>query len=280
MVPGAPSPSSPPTLQSRFYTGVDESLGELVDLSNGEVVVFTSPSPLHPDRNEDGAALFGLGDATLIAVADGVGGLPGGESASSLALDELGRSVAELIGEPATGQLRNAVLDGFERGHRAIRDQGDGGATTMTAVTIQGNRLRSYNAGDSAVMIVGGDRELKLQTVPHSPVGYALESGLIAEQEALAHENRNVIFNCLGLDRLHIEYTSEVVLEPDDTVLLGTDGLFDNLTQDELIDALTGGGLDAVCRQLAQTAGERMLSGGVGHPSKPDDLTFAAFRLS
>ena len=279
MVHGATSPGSTSALLSRFYTGEAEPVGEHIDLGLGEAVVFTTPSPLHPDRNEDGAAVLRLGASALIAVADGVGGLPGGESASTLALEQLGQSVADLPAEPDATTLRNAVLDGFERGHRAIRSEGSGGATTLTAVTIRDGYLRSFNAGDSAAMIVGADGGLKLQTVPHSPVGYALESGLIDEDEALAHENRNVIFNCLGLERMHVEFTTGIVLDPRDTVLLGTDGLFDNLTQDELIGLLAGESLDTICTELAQTAGQRMLGSSARHPSKPDDLTFAAFRV-
>lgn len=278
MPPGAPPPTELSN-DARYYTGRVDPVGELVDLGVGEAVVFTCPSPLHPDRNEDGAAVYRVADAALIGVADGVGGLPAGESASTAALEALGDALADLPDDLPEQTLRNAVLDGFEAAHAVIRSSPSGGATTLVVVEIRRGHLRTYNAGDSAILVVGADGEVKLQTVAQSPVGYALESGLFDEREALAHESRNVIFNCLGLDRLHVDLSTPTPIAPGDTVLVGTDGLFDNLTQDELVRTVAREPLPAVCEALARIARERMLALGGEHPSKPDDLTFAAFRL-
>ncbi|QDU66558.1 PP2C family protein-serine/threonine phosphatase [Engelhardtia mirabilis] len=279
MLPGPPL-SAQDAFTTRFYTGCNRRICEGIDLTAGELVVYTSPSPLHPDRNEDGAAVFRVGDAVVIAVADGVGGLPGGAMASTRALEEIGRTLGELGGDVTESRLRNAVLDGIELAHRAIRETGDGGATTLAAVEILGRQLRTYHAGDSAILIFDADGELRLQTVAHSPVGYALESGLITEAEAFFHDHRNIIFNCLGLERIHIEFSSAIELDPGDTVLLATDGLFDNLTLAELSELSRGGELASVCQQLESVATERMNAPGGQAPSKPDDLTFATFRLA
>jgi protein phosphatase len=62
-----------------------------------------------------------------------------------------------------------------------------------------------------------------------------------------------------------------------DTLIMGSDGLFDNLTTDEIIDIIRAGHLDRQAELLVRRTGERMLTPEV-LPSKPDDLTVIGFR--
>jgi serine/threonine protein phosphatase PrpC len=270
--------TSRPGVGSRYYIEILEPTAEKVELGLGDFAVFTAASPLHPERNEDGAAIFALEDCVVVAVADGVGGLPDGAGASSLALQSLGEALDELTGEPDARQVRNALLDAFEAGHREIQGTGAGGATTLAVIEVRAGQVRTYHAGDSTILIVGRGGERRFQSVAHSPVGYALESGLIDEHDALAHPQRNVIFNCLGLPRMAVEIGSPIGLETGDTILLASDGLFDNLTLDEIASELRRATLGEVCDALCALARQRMVSDEEGVPSKPDDLTFALFR--
>jgi serine/threonine protein phosphatase PrpC len=72
---------------------------------------------------------------------------------------------------------------------------------------------------------------------------------------------------------------SAIALAPRDTLLLASDGLSDNLHMPEIVECVRKGPLVEVTRELARNARERMESGESGNPSKPDDLTFAIFRL-
>ena len=266
-------------LVARILTDADMSEGELLPFARGEVALFSARSPDKEGTNEDAAALI-LFDSEqgVLAVADGVGGQAGGESAAEVALRRLESAVA--AADLSTRTLRGAILDGVEGGNDAVRGLGIGAATTLVVAEIAGTTLRPYHVGDSAVLVVGQRGKIKLQTVSHSPVGYALESGLLGEEEALHHDERHLISNMVGSAEMRIEVGSPIRLAPKDTVLLATDGLLDNLSLQEIVDGIRTGPLAKVVQNLARSCGQRMREPEDGHPSKPDDTTFLLFRLS
>jgi serine/threonine protein phosphatase PrpC len=128
------------------------------------------------------------------------------------------------------------------------------------------------------ILVMGQRGKIKLQTVSHSPVGFAVEAGVIDEAEAMHHEDRHLVSNVLGASDMRIEVGSTLTLSPRDTLLLSSDGLFDNLHRDEIVERMRRGPLLEGARRLSQDAVRRMTRPVGGNPSKPDDLTFVAFR--
>ena len=63
-----------------------------------------------------------------------------------------------------------------------------------------------------------------------------------------------------------------------DTLLLASDGLFDNLYVDEIVERVRRGPLEAAGRRLAEECARRMSREREGRPSKPDDVTFLVYR--
>jgi len=63
-----------------------------------------------------------------------------------------------------------------------------------------------------------------------------------------------------------------------DTLLLGSDGLFDNLHREEIVALVRRGPLPEAGRALVGRVRERMAGADPGAPCKPDDLTFLLFR--
>ena len=266
-------------LVARILTDADMSEGELLPFARGEVALYSARSPDKEGKNEDAAALILIdSEQGVLAVADGVGGQAGGESAAEMALRRLESAVA--AADLSTRTLRGAILDGVEEGNDAVRGLGIGAATTLVVAEIAGTTLRPYHVGDSAVLVVGQRGKIKLQTVSHSPVGYALESGLLGEEEALHHDERHLISNMVGSAEMRIEVGSPIRLAPKDTVLLATDGLLDNLSLQEIVDGIRTGPLAKVVQNLTRSCGQRMREPEGGHPSKPDDTTFLLFRLT
>jgi serine/threonine protein phosphatase PrpC len=252
---------------------------EILSFGAGEVALFTAPAPeKSPEGNEDAAGIFvtarGRG---LLAVADGLGGQPGGAHAASRLLAMLWDSVLAAGREDPS--LRGAILDGVERANREILALGTGGASTLVAAEIEGDRLRSYHVGDSDMLVVGQRGRIKLKTIPHSPVGYAVEAGMLDPAEAMHHEDRHLVSNAVGTPDMRIEVGSQLQLAPRDTLLLGSDGLFDNLHLHEIADIVRRGPLRKAATALAEQAQRRMREPASDHPSKPDDLTFLLFRL-
>jgi PPM family protein phosphatase len=126
--------------------------------------------------------------------------------------------------------------------------------------------------------MTGQRGKVKLQTIPHSPIGYAVEAGLMDEKDAIHHEERHVISNVIGSDQMRIEIGPPTEMAPRDTLLLASDGLFDNLLPNEIVDAIRSGPLDRAIGSLVEVAQKRMANQNGTAPSKPDDLTVIAYR--
>ncbi|MFH1279051.1 MAG: PP2C family protein-serine/threonine phosphatase [Candidatus Eisenbacteria bacterium] len=243
----------------------------------GEIVAFTTSRDDRSESNEDGAALVPAGSGPVIlAVADGAGGLPGGGTAARIAIEEVRASV-ESFGREG-GDLRNHLLNAFEQSNEALLAQGIGAATTLLVAEIDGDTLRHYHVGDSQIFVVGQRGKRKLESIAHSPVGYAVEAGVLDEKEALLHEDRHVVSNFVGTRDMRLDIGPPLRLSPRDTVILATDGLTDNLPPDRVLEIVRKGPLKKAAQNLAFECRRRM-GGREGLPFKPDDLTFVLFRL-
>ena len=105
--------------------------------------------------------------------------------------------------------LRTAILDGIEAANSAVQSLANGSATTLTVITIEGRILRSYQVGDSEAVVVGQRGVVKLQTLPHSPTGFAVEAGFLNQKDALHHEDRYLVSNFLGASDMRIDVGAE-----------------------------------------------------------------------
>jgi serine/threonine protein phosphatase PrpC len=244
----------------------------------GEAVVFSQKSPAKDSVNEDSCAHLQVSKSQgVLAVADGMGGRPAGEAASKLALVKLEESLAASKNDDK--DLRYSILNGFELANQCIQSQTNGSGTTLAVVEIDGHNLRPYHAGDSVIMVVGGRGKIKMQTVPHSSVGYALESGLLDENQAFHHEDRHFILNSVGSSDMRVEIGSSLQLAQKDTVLIASDGLSDNLRAEEMATIIRKGPLLDAGLKLALLATQRMAGQDQDNPGKADDLTFILYRL-
>lgn len=244
---------------------------------DAQVVIYSSRSPDKSTVNEDSAALYAA-DAQhgVLIVADGAGGQRSGAQASQIAVDALAAAIRTTpVSEHG---LRGAILTGIETANQQIRELGTGAGSTLVAVEVKAGTVRSYHVGDSMALLVGQRGKMRMQTVSHSPVGYAVEAGLINETEAMHHEERHLVSNMLGTQDMRIELGPEVEMASRDTLLLASDGLFDNLHVNEIVDIIRCGALPGVAQRLADTARSRMQGGQPDMPAKPDDMTFVLMR--
>jgi serine/threonine protein phosphatase PrpC len=247
-------------------------------LPHGEVCVRSIRSPDKETENEDSAAIIQLGDDSLVlAVADGVGGSVAGREASNATVRTLSRVLTKLPEE--TPQLRPAILDAVEEANKAVLGLARGAATTLVVAQLDATRLQSYHVGDSELLAVGQRGRIKQRVVPHSPTGFAVEAGLLDEDEAVQHDQRHVLFNVIGSSDMRVEVGPALQLAARDTVLLASDGLFDNLFIDEIVATIRSGPLTAAADRLVERVQARMHGEEAAHrPCKPDDLTIVLFR--
>jgi serine/threonine protein phosphatase PrpC len=248
-----------------------------VNVGGGSAFALTCRDPEKDTDNEDTVAIIPYGpEAAALVIADGAGGLPAGKLASLTAVTKLSASLQSSVERSLL--LRTAILNGIEAANEAVMALGNGSATTMTVITIEGLVARSYQIGDSESLVVGQGGIIRMQTTAHSPTGFAVEAGFLDHRDALHHEERHLVSNFLGTSDMRIDMGAGVELRPRDTVLLASDGLTDNVHLDEIIERIRKVSLTDGARALASLARHRMTNGQSKQPSKPDDLSLILFR--
>ncbi len=241
-------------------------------LSGFEIRGFSARSPTKSSDNEDSGLAISYGKSGLVlAVADGAGGLPAGRKASNTMITTL----AEMLPEAAREEtpMRIAIMSAIEEGNRRILEFSNGSATTLTVVGIDDHELRHYQVGDSIALLIGQRGKLKAQTMQHSPVGFAVEAGLLDEQEAMMHADRHYVSNFVGLATMRIDVGSLVPMAARDTIVIASDGLSDNLHLSEIIDIARHGPIEDCLEELGELSQLRMLNPQDDLPSKADDNT-------
>lgn len=238
--------------------------------------VFTQKHPFKLSSNEDAAAIIRVDDETAVfAIADGCGGMRGGEQASLIALQTLAESIAKF--EDAPNRLRVAILDGIEEANQAVQSLKIGAACTIAVVELHRGTMRSYHVGDSMILVTGNRGRVKYQSVSHSPIGFAVESGMLDADDAMHHQDRHLVSNVVGCESMRIEIGPVIRLGQRDTVVIASDGLFDNLNIQEVVERVRKGKLPSCIESLVTLATRRM-HGIDNEPCKPDDMTVIAFR--
>lgn len=167
-----------------------------------------------------------LSQAQLLAVADGVGGGPGGEVASHLAVDALAAGA---------GDLRSLVSDASAAVYDAAHADPDltGMATTLTAAQFVPAGLAVAHAGDSRLYRLR-DGALEQLTADHAVVAQLVREGLLTPERAGTHPLRNMLTRALGRDRDTDFDTFVVPVLPGDVFLLCTDGLTKMVDEDDI----------------------------------------------
>ncbi len=260
------------------FEELDLNAPEILSVAGGQVAVFSRRCPGKETVNEDAAAVIAVDwQSGVLVVADGVGGMQSGNQASSVAVNSMKDRLADLS-QPEF--MRGAILDAIEEANLGICAMGANAATTLAAIEVQGNRVRPYHVGDSMILLCGQRGKLRWQTIAHSPVGYAVEAGVMDEADAMSHPDRHFVSNIVGCPEMRIEIGPQLQMGARDTLLLCSDGLSDNLSTDEIVEIIRCGDLKTSVQRLVDLATARMqaVSQDVEHPTKPDDLTVVVYR--
>lgn len=171
----------------------------------------------------------------LCLVADGLGGHKAGEVASRMAIDSIVNYCLSTI-EP---NLEKLLLDAFQHANVEVyeyaKNQGENFemGTTMVGVTILEDYYVFINIGDSRAYLFR-EGELKKITKDHSPVQELQEMGVITEEEAFCHTHRNLISRAIGMEEKIKADVYTVPSQPNDIILLCTDGLSNYMRRQEM----------------------------------------------
>jgi len=264
----------------RLWFDATEDTITALPFCGGELCSYCNRAPHKTTANEDAAGVFEVGpEQGVMLVADGVGGANCGDRAAQLLVESV---AAHLDDVPKGKSLRSAILDGIESANREIQNLKLGAAATLAAVEFDAGQIRTYHIGDCQVLLSTNRGRIKHSTISHSLTALAIESGYLDEADALAHDERNVITNCVGSSEMRIEIGPQVTMGLRDTLLVASDGLFDNLLNEAIVEVIRKGRLLPQTETLVALTSRTMLrtsnDSPAAPPGKPDDLTILTFR--
>ncbi|KUM03715.1 serine/threonine-protein phosphatase [Chromobacterium subtsugae] len=217
--------------------------------------------------NQDRLALAHSRDTVMLVVADGMGGHMRGEVAAQITVDLL----SELFYQQAAPTLsypNRFLVNAISSVHQVILEYAadhrlpDVPSTTVVVAIIQQGQLYWCHVGDSRLYLLDG-QGMRLRSRDHSQVQRLIDQGLLSEEGAKTHPDRNKIYNCLGATSdPDIDIGERQEVGPGCSIVLCTDGLWSQVQDGEMEKVFAGRHVNQVLPALINVAERRAGAGG------------------
>lgn len=197
------------------------------------------------ETNQDAFKIVALGQSAGFAlVCDGMGGVNGGDRASSIAKAEISESIKSSFAEGMDEkEIRNVMLRAIDAAnqkiYRTAREHPDltGMGTTVVLAILYGRRAYVAHVGDSRLYRFQ-DGRLEQLTKDHSRVQDLVDRGMITQEEARVHPEKNMITRAVGIGPdVNVDFLT-VPFGVGDRLLLCSDGLSNVCADEEIADVL------------------------------------------
>jgi serine/threonine protein phosphatase PrpC len=199
------------------------------------------------------------GKGAIVVLADGVGGQERGEIASRTACDTALQVFLESKPLAPPTQVLNQM---FNAANIAVYDHNlkhngqSRMATTMTAALFRHNEVTVGHVGDCRTYIIQQGRIRRI-TNDHSYAGVQLKLGLITVEDAMNSSMRSVLTRTVGQEpTLRVDFHTLTVSRGDSLVQM-CDGVWTQLTEGEILDAVNKLSPDDACKALVKMAERR-----------------------
>jgi len=214
--------------------------------------------------NQDRMGYCFTRDSLLMLVADGMGGHLRGEVAAQIVAQSVAASF-QRMSHPSLADPIEFLDFALRRAHREIMQYQEAHGlpepprTTVVACVVQGGKAWWAHAGDSRIYWIR-EGALLARTRDHSKVETMVAMGLLEPHLQENHPERNKVLNCLGSPfEPTIEISQGVPLQPGDTLMLCSDGIWGALSEDELLRTLDG---MSVLRSVPELVRRSVIAGG------------------
>lgn len=212
-------------------------------------------------RNEDTFRYGTLEDGTAWAlVCDGMGGVHGGQLASTIAADMVSEKIKKCYNPSmSVSSLENLLLSAVTTANVIVYDRGDvdynlkGMGTTIVASIAKDNEACIAHVGDSRAYITDG-REIRQVTKDHSLVQEMYDSGKISADELENHPQKNIITRAMGVSEgVEIDF-NYVCLNKNEALILCSDGLSGLVSKERILEIYNNTDFDCLAEEYIKEA--------------------------
>lgn len=192
-------------------------------------------------ENQDDWAYLDTPLGFLIIVCDGMGGGPGGKTASYIVKHEFALTICEC--RPQTSR-EHALKLATARAHQALEDKMketpalSGMGSTFVAALFNRQSVVIAHAGDSRCYRIHG-KKCMFRTQDHSLVAELVRKKVMTEEEARQSPQANVITRGLGSTNNHVPEIEEIPYKEGDRFVLCTDGVWGAMRHQDFLELLT-----------------------------------------
>lgn len=203
--------------------------------------------------NED--AVLVRSEIGLWAVADGMGGHDAGSVASRMIVDSLGELQKRDSLNDCVTAIEDTILDANRRllEYSDIVLDGRIVGSTFVGLMIYEQVGVCLWMGDSRLYRHRGQNFSQL-TRDHSQVSELLQAGAITEEEAVNHPESNVITRAVGTGEDAVLDVDVFDVQIGDTFLLCSDGLYNALDRETIVQHLSNADVPALAQGLIDSA--------------------------
>jgi serine/threonine protein phosphatase PrpC len=197
--------------------------------------------------------------ALLAVLADGMGGHTGGSLAAEQVIfkAKLAFEAAPPNAENVRDTLTTAINDAHDSIRLAAISSEQDPHSTACVLILQPGRADWAHCGDSRIYHFRKG-EKRSRSFDHSYVMDLVRQGLINEEDAEKHPNKNILLSCLGDDPApRIDYGETAPLVDGDAFLLCSDGLWAYFADEVLAKVLNEFPLRQAAEVLINTARSR-----------------------
>lgn len=132
--------------------------------------------------------------------------------------------------------------------HAQLSEEFRGMGTTLVAALVRGLRVEIVNIGDSRAYHLGADG-IRCVTVDHSLVELMVQRGELTHEQAKNHPSKNLITRAVGTEKQVAADVFSLTAEPGDCLLLCSDGLSNQMADQEILFEVVHGAQKADCCQ-------------------------------
>ncbi len=216
---------------------------------------------LSEKRPENEDSFLEINDSGIFAVADGVGGAQAGDVASQMAMEIIGEAFVNLS---SPGDAEEVMQTAIERANEAIFQMSNElpqlstMATTVVALHLSGNIATIGHVGDSRLYRIDGNGTLYRETQDHSVVEEEVRAGRMTPEQAATHPSRNIISRALGAEPTVEVDLKTIMIDPNTTFLICSDGITRHITDDELnVLLFSAHQPNEICQRMKEICYER-----------------------
>lgn len=251
-----------------IFANTEDTTHALVDLSFYKVGYFIAKCAGSEGQNEDSLIISfnEKKDELTFAVSDGAGGHPKGADASRLTVEEIKSFVQSDKDTDPISLIENI--------NNKVQEMKVGARCTLSLAQIKNNHIRFNSVGDSEILYWNANSSEVYKNIPDSDIGHLIHAGAIEQDKSLDDSSRYLVSNLIGDKAVRIESTTSMELKKGHTILMGSDGLFDNLSHVELASVIAAGSIEESFQKLVNKCIEQ----NEDEWKKHDDISFIVIR--